>query len=112
MLICYSFIQHSNWFCVCVCVYLLFLFYKSHICVYMSQCKLYFFLDLGSFRVQHSLLLKCVTQVGFHLTNARQIQQSVLFDHLSILATHTAWLVHEHLELHFLKSVHLAICLL
>lgn len=26
-----------------VCVYLLFLFYKSHICVYISQCKLYFF---------------------------------------------------------------------
>lgn len=56
----------------------------------MSQCKLYFSLDLGLFRVQHSLVLKCVTQVGFHLTNAIRTQNFVLFDHFSSLATHIA----------------------
>lgn len=42
-------IQHGDYF-LCVCVHLLFLFYKSHMCVHITMQTI-FLLDLELFRV-------------------------------------------------------------
>lgn len=95
-------IQHGDYF-VCVCVYTSCSYFINLIYVCTYHNANYISSGLRTF--------PCLAFCGFKMCHAGRLPfneyqaNSVLFDHPSILATRTAWLVHEHMELYFPKTL-------